>query len=554
MKKNIFKSILFVGLCIFLITFVLVSLVLYNYHIDQQQIRQLDETRLIGHAVENEGKAFFNNLDDKDFRITWIDTDGKVLYDSDYSSINSMDNHLTREEIKQALSNGEGQSIRYSATLTNKLLYSAVKLNDGTVIRLSSTYYTIWFLAILMIQPILIITILAVLLSILFANKLSKRIINPINEIDLDDPLKFKKYPELNPFLMKIFTQQNQLKKQKKLLDNRNEEFEAITSNIPEGMILLNIKRDIISINKAALKILEIDNTESKRISDIYKIEEIKQLINSVDSNNHKTISLNINNKQYEIIASPIIYKDNMFGYVLLFIDETERKMVEKIRKDFTANASHELKTPLQVISGYSELLSQNNVSDENKKVFVEKIYSESQRMISLVNDIVNLSQLEENEISTQLEKTDVNENILLVLNSLKEEANSKNISLNYSGEKLYINAIPRLLQGMIYNVCDNAIKYNKENGRVDISLSKLKNKAIIKISDTGVGISEEDKQRVFERFYRVNKSRSKESGGTGLGLSIVKHTVERFSGEIELESEIGVGTTITIKLPIVEE
>lgn len=549
MKKNIFKSILFVGLSVFIITFSLISGVLYKYFIEQQQRQQLDETRLVAHALENEGKQFFNNLYDEDFRITWINYNGDVLYDSD-SSVDKMDNHLSRIEIKDAISKGEGQSKRYSNTLTKNLLYSAVKLQDGTILRLSSDYYTIWVLILLMIQPILVVTIIVTCLSIYFANSLSKKIVQPLNEIDLDDPISDGTYEELNPFLLKIYTQQKQLKKQASMLDEKNQEFLAMTSNLAEGLILVDKNLNILTMNVAAKDIFGYRFTNGMSVKEFCNNEDIDDLF--IDNLcEHKYVNILVNNKDYEVICSPITSNNEVSGYVLLIIDETEKKVAEKIRKDFTANVSHELKTPLQIISGYAELLKQDTVNENDKKIFTEKIYSESQRMISLVNDIINLSQLDGNDLNTNLEDVDLYECILNVTDSLKEEANSRNITLTVEGSSIKVKAIPQLINGAIYNVCDNAIKYNKDSGNVKINLRNKDDNAILEVIDTGIGISKQDKERVFERFYRVSKSRSKENGGTGLGLSIVKHTIERFFGSVEIESEIDKGTTIRFILPI---
>ena len=547
MKKNIFRSILFVGLSVFIITFILSDVVLYRYFIGEQQKQQLDEAHLVGHALENEGNSYFDSLEDKDFRITWIDDKGNVLYDSD-SNVDEMDNHLSRKEIKDALAKGEGQSKRYSKTL----LYSAVRLQNGTILRLSSEYYTIWFIALLMIQPIMIICIFVTLLSVLCADYLSKKIVEPINSIDLEKPFATKTYKELNPFLLKIFVQQNQLKKQEKMLEKKSREFAAVTSNLDEGLILVNKDLNVLTTNKAAEKIFCNDYSFGLNINDFCKVDKISDLFDG-KSFDYKTTNITINNKYYEVTCSSITSNNEITGYALLIIDETKKKMAEKIRKDFTTNVSHELKTPLQVISGYAELLKQEVVDEEDRNIFIDKIYSESHRMISLVNKIIYLSQLDGDDLYTNYEDVDLYECILSVIDSLKEEANSKNVKLLVDGESIKVKAVYQLLFGAIYNICENAIKYNKENGFVNINLKIVDNHAVLTIADTGVGIDEADKERVFERFYRVSKSRSKENGGTGLGLSIAKHTIERFMGSIEIESKIEKGTIIKVSLPIVE-
>lgn len=549
MKKRIFKSISFVGILIFIVSFVLTSAILHNYFIEQQQKQQLDEARLVAHAVENEGEEYFKNLKDDDFRITWIDSKGVVLYDSD-SSVDKMDNHLSRSEIHDAAIYGEGQSRRYSKTLTSNLLYSAIKLNDGTILRLSSTYYTIWVLMILMIQPILILAIFAISLSLICANSVSKKLVKPINDIDLEKPLRTNKYPELNPFLMKIFTQQNQLKKQASQLERKNKEFEAITSNLSEGIVLLNIDNSVIVINNSAKKIFDYDIKNTRNFCSICKNESLLDLLKPDIELKHKTINTKIDDNDYEVVISPIVEKNQIIGKTLLLINEKEKKQAEKIRRDFTTNVSHELKTPLQVISGYSELLNNDEIADEDKKIFAKKIYSESQKMISLVNDVIKLSHLEE-DINTDLQDVDLSECLDNVVNSLKEAAIAKNIDVSLNKTSVTVKSIPMLLQGAFYNICDNAIKYNKNNGRVDITIFKEDDKAIVKISDTGIGISKDDVNRIFERFFRANKSRSKENGETGLGLSIAKHTIERLNGNIYVESVLNEGTTFTIVIPL---
>ena len=383
--------------------------------------------------------------------------------------------------------------------------------------------------------------------------------------IDLDKPFATKTYKELNPFLLKIFVQQNQLKKQEKMLEKKSREFAAVTSNLDEGLILVNKDLNVLTMNKAAEKIfcndyfyrtgnnsiMRSNNTEQK-INDFCKVDKISDLFDG-KSFDYKTTNITINNKYYEVTCSSITSNNEITGYALLIIDETKKKMAEKIRKDFTTNVSHELKTPLQVISGYAELLKQEVVDEEDRNVFIDKIYSESHRMISLVNKIIYLSQLDGDDLYTNYEDVDLYECILSVIDSLKEEANSKNVKLLVDGESIKVKAVYQLLFGAIYNIYENAIKYNKENGFVNISLKIVDNHAVLTIADTGVGIDEADKERVFERFYRVSKSRSKENGGTGLGLSIAKHTIERFMGSIEIESKIEKGTIIKVSLPIVE-
>lgn len=550
MTKRIFRTVFVVAISIFIASAVLFMTVLYDYFsgIQQNQLRmQID---LASQGVEDEGLDYLKNLNIKDYRVTWIGTDGKVLYDS-ISEADEMENHFEREEVKEALSEGYGASSRYSSTLTQRYLYGAKRLPDGTVIRLSVTQNSLLILTLGMLQPIMIIFVIAIILSAFLASRLSKKIVKPLNELNLDKPLDNNGYDELSPLLRRIDTQQKEISRQSEELRQRQNELEVMTSAMSEGIILLNNRGIVLSINKAAAKLFGTDCfCIGEDIVSINRSLELAQLLNRAKNGEHSERVVELGCGRYQMMASPVISNNIVSGIVLLILDVTEKEKAEQLRREFTANVSHELKTPLHTISGSAELLVNGMVKSEDIPIFLKRIYSEAQRMIQLVEDIIRLSHLDEGAEDMKWDMVDLYAVAEETINSLADEAESNGIKFELYGETVLINGIRQLLQEIIYNLCDNAIKYNCRGGSVFVGVKNENEFAVLTITDTGIGIPAEHQERIFERFYRVDKSHSKEIGGTGLGLSIVKHAAKLHNAEIELHSIVNKGTEITIKFP----
>lgn len=550
MTKRIFRTVFVVAISIFIASAVLFMTVLYDYFsgIQQNQLRmQID---LASQGVEDEGLDYLKNLNIKDYRVTWIGTDGKVLYDS-ISEADEMENHFEREEVKEALSEGYGASSRYSSTLTQRYLYGAKRLPDGTVIRLSVTQNSLLILTLGMLQPIMIIFVIAIILSAFLASRLSKKIVKPLNELNLDKPLDNNGYDELSPLLRRIDTQQKEISRQSEELRQRQNELEVMTSAMSEGIILLNNRGTVLSINKAAAKLFGTDCfCIGEDIVSINRSLELAQLLNKAKNGEHSERVVELGCGQYQMMASPVISNNIVSGIVLLILDVTEKEKAEQLRREFTANVSHELKTPLHTISGSAELLVNGMVKSEDIPIFLKRIYSEAQRMIQLVEDIIRLSHLDEGAEDMKWDMVDLYAVAEETINSLADEAENNGIKFELYGATVLINGIRQLLQEITYNLCDNAIKYNRKGGLVSVEIKNENEFAILTITDTGIGIPAEHQERIFERFYRVDKSHSKEIGGTGLGLSIVKHAAKLHNAEIELHSIVNKGTEITIKFP----
>ncbi len=550
MKKQIFRSICLAVFTVFVASFVLIMSVLYAYFSGNQMKQLQAETKLVAQAVEMLGEDYLNSVSVGDYRITYISEDGTVLFDNKASS-DSMQNHLEREEIQSAVKNGTGESKRYSTTLTERQLYCAQKLNDNSILRLSVTHLSWWALILSMLQPIIIAVLIAIVMALFLAYRLSKRIVKPLNELDLENPNPKNSYEELSPLLNRISSQKSQLQMQEIELSRKKKEFETATNGMSEGIILLKESGMILSINKPAARILGISNyCVGKDLLLFNNSLEIQELLRISANGEHTEKSIPINGKNYQLNASPIITDGKVSGIALIILDITEKEKAEKARKEFTANVSHELKTPLQNISGCAELLCGGMVKPEDVPEFSEKIYSESKRMITLIDDIIKLSHLDENDAPYKFEKVDLFEIAELTHRNLIPVANANRISFEITGCRAVINGIPSLVSEIMYNLCDNAIKYNREGGKVTVSISETESQVILSVADTGIGIPPEEQERIFERFYRVDKSHSKEVGGTGLGLSIVKHAAYIHQAELEVISKIDKGTEIKILFP----
>ena len=551
MTKRIFRSICFVAIAVFLASLILIMGVLYSYFSGVQQRQLQMQLELAAQGVTNEETAYFSDLTVRDYRITWIDTDGTVLYDSDALS-SDMENHLEREEIKEALATGYGESKRYSATLMDRSLYAAQRLEDGTVLRLSIAQSSILTLVLGMAQPISIVIVLAVVLSVVLAVRLSKSIVKPLNEIDLNHPLSNEGYDELAPLLRRIDGQQKQLRGQKTRLEQKQAELDTIIGSMSEGMVLLNERGKIVSINPAAMRLLGTSwNCVGTDMLTVSRNLDLHDILSRALQGQSEVQTVSLEAGKYQISASPIMSEEKVVGAALCFFDVTEKEKAEQMRREFTSNVSHELKTPLHSISGYAELLQNDMVKQEDIVPFAGKIYREAQRMTSLVEDILSLSHLDEGAEDMEWTEVKLYELASKAIAGLEAEAKAAKVTVSLSGEDCRLHGIPQLLHSIIYNLCDNAIKYNKVGGEVKVSVEKQDAGAVLTVSDTGIGIPAQEQARIFERFYRVDKSRSKEVGGTGLGLSIVKHAVLIHHGTIEVDSAVDEGTTITVRLPI---
>ncbi len=550
MTNRIFKSICFAALGVFAASVVLFMGVLYEYFSQEQRSLLKAQTNLAAQGVENEGLEYFDGLDVSDYRITWIASDGTVLYDSEADS-SAMENHLEREEFKEALETGSGESSRYSSTLMQRYFYYAERLDDGTVLRLSIAQSTFFILLLRMAQPIGLIAVVAILLSFILARRFSRTVVEPLNSLNLDDPLSNEGYDELSPLLRRIDSQQRQISRQREELRKRQVEFETVTTNMSEGLVLISSSGTVLSINPSAARILGAgDSASGSNILEINRSRRLQMLLNKALSGEHCEKVMMLAGGKYQLVVSPVNSGDETSGAVLLILDVTEKEKAEKLRREFTANVSHELKTPLHTISGCAELMANGIVLQEDIKSFSSRIYDEAQRMIRLVEDIISLSHLDEGAGGMERESVELYALAESVIDELAPEAARNEVRLSLEGSPCRIDGFPQQLRSIIYNLCDNAIKYNRKGGEVKIALKKQENFTLLSVADTGIGIPAEDTERIFERFYRVDKSRSREIGGTGLGLSIVKHAALLHGAEIEVNSVVNEGTTITVKFP----
>lgn len=548
MTKKIFRTTLSASLGIVLVTILMIMGFLYNYfnRIQREQLRT--QTALASQGISFEGKDYFENLKTSNVRITWVDNKGQVLYDTQ-SDAKHMKNHANRQEIKEAIKSGYGESTRWSATLTEKSIYAAQRLNNGTIVRLSVAQQTIFYLLLGMMSPLAIIILLAIILSVLIARYIAKKVSEPLNNIDLDHPLSNDSYEEITPLLRRLDSHQAKIQHQKLLLQKRQKEFDTIISKIKEGMILLDDQARIVSINAEALKLFQInDDWHGRFMMEVSRDLTLKDLIDQGLKGKKKEANIDIENNHYRVLVRPTTDNNRVTGLVVLLFDVTDQLQMEQLQREFTANVSHELKTPLHVISGYSELLANQMVPNEEVPQFAAKIHKESERLVKLAEDIINLSHLDEQEKLPQ-ETVNLYDLTQKVLEGLQAKADKKHIQINFNGEEAILRGNPVLLNSLVYNLCDNAITYNHEKGQVNVTLKNSPDTITLEVSDTGLGIAEKDKKRIFERFYRVDKSRSKIVGGTGLGLSIVKSALDFHNGSIKVDSHLGQGTTMTVLL-----
>lgn len=546
MTNKIFRSIVSVAMVVLVASLFIASSFLYDYF-NRSQVNQLkEELILVAENVDKVGTEYFENFDSSIFRFTLVSSDGSVLYDSQ-AKAGEMENHLEREEISEALKDGSGSSARYSSTLTERTFYEATRLENGNVLRISVSQITVGALILGMLPAICAIILISVVVALIMSHKMAKSIVKPLNELDLENPAENETYEELTPILTKINKQHKQITRQMRELKQKSDEFEQITASMNEGLVLLDKKGIVFSINAAAKKLFSADETAVGRdFLTLDRSTDMSRAIEKALDGKRAEFREERNGSEYQFVINRTESDGKTVGIVILCFDVTETAFAERNRKEFTANVSHELKTPLQSIIGSAELLENGLVKPEDTKRFVGNIKNEATRLVSLINDIIRLSQLDEDS-EPATESVDLYDVANEVVEILTVSAAKKQVELHLNGEPCVMNGIRRYLYEIIYNLCDNAIRYNKDGGKVIVDLKNKDSNIILSVSDTGIGIPAEHQSRIFERFYRVDKSHSKETGGTGLGLSIVKHAVAYHGGKIKLESTVNVGTTITV-------
>ena len=546
MTSKIFKSIIAVAIVVLMTGFAIITGVLYQYFGTVQEAQLKDELSLAVNATEQLGEEYLKNLDSERYRLTWIAADGSVIFDS-HADEKTMENHADREEIQEAFITGQGSSTRKSDTLTEQTIYEAMRLSDGSVLRFSVSRATALKLVLGLLQPIIVVLLIAIAFSAWLAHHISRKLMEPLNAVDLENPLENEVYEELSPLLYRIHAQQLEIYSQMGILKQKQEEFDQITANMKEALVLLDHTGRILSINPAAQVLFDSNsNCVGEDFVTVERRQNMRNALEDAEQNGSCIFRDNKNGREYQFDLSRIDSEDTYKGMVILAFDITEQVNAEKHRREFTANVSHELKTPLQTIIGSAELMESGIVKDEDVPRFVGHIRKEASRLVTLIDDIIRLSQLDENaELpEEQVSLKEVSEEVCEILS---DAAGLKEVSLEVSGGEGYITGARKLLYEIVYNLCDNAIKYNVQGGNVKISVSEEPGKVCLTVQDSGIGIAPEEHSKIFERFYRVDKSHSKQSGGTGLGLSIVKHAVQYHHGEIAVESEINNGTAITV-------
>ena len=548
MTSKIFNSILTAVIAVLLASLVIIIGVLYPYFGGVQESQLKDELSLAAEATQQLGENYLNNLDSDRYRLTWVNADGTVIFDS-HADTSAMENHADREEIQEALTNGTGSSTRQSSTLVEQTIYEATRLNDGSVLRISVSRATALVLVLGLLQPIAIVLVIAVVLSAWLAHRMAKRVVEPLNQLDLDKPLENEAYEELTPLLRRINAQHKEIKTQMQTLKRKQDEFAQITGNMKEALVLLDNTGRIISINPAARTLFGAGaSCIGEDFLTIDRKQNVRLALEEANKQGHADFRAKKNGREYQFDLSRIDSDDKNCGMVILAFDITEQVNAEKHRQEFTANVSHELKTPLQSIIGSAELMENGIVKEEDVPRFIGHIRKEASRLVFLIDDIIRLSELDE---GAEMPREDVSLKALSeeVCETLADAAKLKDVSLEVTGEEGVVNGVRRLLYEVVYNLCDNAIKYNNSGGHVKVSVAEQHGVVQISVSDTGIGIAPEHQDKVFERFYRVDKSHSKQSGGTGLGLSIVKHAVQYHHGKITVESELNKGTIISVLL-----
>ncbi len=549
MTRKIFLSIMAAAAVVLLCSVLIIMGCLYDYFGGVQERQLEDELALAQTGVECSGKTYLKALEGESYRLTWIAPSGEVLFDSQADE-SSMENHAQREEVRQALETGEGQSSRYSSTLLEKTIYYAKKLTDGSVLRISISRATAGVLVMGMLQPMLVVLAAALILALVLAKRISARIVAPLNRLDLEKPLENDTYEELSPLLTRINQQRRQIDTQLRTLQQKKDEFAQITASMNESLVLMNEKGTVLSVNPAARELFHAEpDCVGQDFLTVERNHEISCAIRRALEEGHAELRVERGGREYQLDISRIESEGTVIGAVLLAFDVTEQAFAERNRREFTANVSHELKTPLQSIMGSAELIENGLVKQEDMPRFVGHIRTEAARLVTLIEDIIRLSQLDEGG-ELPFEPVNLKKLAEEASASLASAAAEKQVTIRVHGDDRQITTVRRLASEIIYNLCDNAVKYNREGGSVDVTIDGAAHGAVVTVQDTGIGIPPEHQSRVFERFYRVDKSHSRQSGGTGLGLSIVKHAMQYLGGRIELESQPGKGTTMRVHFP----
>ena len=550
MNKKIFRGTLLTAMLVLAAGVALIFGVLHGFFENQIKAELAKEARYISYALKNEGTAFLENFNGGDERITLIAPDGTVFADT-VSDTENMENHSDREEIRQAFEKGAGTSVRYSDTLTEKTVYYALLLEDGNVLRVSTTQYTVPAVLLGLSQPVAVIIVFAFLLSLALSARTAKSIVKPINALDLDSPESNDTYEELSPLLKKIAVQKRTISSQLKEAGRKQEEFRLITENMREGFLVIDRDTNLLTYNSAALKLLGAAEPVSGSALSLNRAKGFREVVEKTLETGHSESEISLDGRIYSLIANAVLNEEKIIGAVIVILDVTESAKREQLRREFTSNVSHELKTPLTSISGFAEILKSGYASAETVTDFSSSIYDEAQRLIALVSDIIKISELDEGYVQYEKEAIDLYELSEEIAKRLKPEAEKKKVRISVLGESVEIVGVRKILGEMIYNLLDNAIKYNNENGLADIIVVSAEDTVTLTVRDTGIGRPKAHRDRVFERFYRVDKSHSKAIGGTGLGLSIVKHGAVYHNAVISLESEEGKGTAVSIKFDI---
>lgn len=553
MTRKIFQSIIAVVISVLLLSLALITGVLYN-HFETTMLDQLRTTaQFAEQGVEQEGMAYFDSLHAKNCRVTWIAADGTVKYDN-RSNPKTMENHADRQEVREAMENDSGTSVRRSSTLSEHTMYYAKRLSDGTVLRLSMSQRSVLFLMGGMLSPLVFIFLAACLLAGVLSYRVSKKIVKPLSEIDLKHPEQVETYDELSPFLQRIAAQNREIDARMAEIRKQQQEFSMITENMSEGLFVVDRNYQILSYNKSAMQIFGMDpGQEHENLLAVNRSEGFRNAVDSALKGRHTQENLELNGRVYQIIANAVCQPDfaeDMVGAVILVLDVTEKEAQEQYRREFTANVSHELKTPLTSISGIAEIIRNGIVKPEDIPHFAGKIYDESQRLITLIGDIIKLSRLDENQVPMERETVDMLEMARDVVQQLSSIARKSGVTLVANGSHGQVQGVRQVLGEMVYNLCENAVKYNRAGGRVWVDVQQVADHVVLRVKDTGIGIPAAEQGRIFERFYRVDKSHSKAVGGTGLGLSIVKHGAALHHATISVSSEPEQGTEITLTFP----
>ena len=549
MAKKIFRSTMAVGLWVLLLSAALFLGMLYQYFTDRFTQELESETWLVARGVESMGLDYLDGLR-TDNRITWVAQDGTVLYDNEADAA-AMENHADREEIQEALFGIQGTARRESATLSQLTIYVAHRLDDGSVIRLAGSQSTVVHLLMAMAPPIVLILIVTLIFAAALSSRLTKRLVRPILELDLERPEDSEVYDELSPLLTRIRRQNDTIRAQMDQLRQQKQEFTALTENMSEGFLLLDAKGRVLSYNTGALRLLgAAAPAEEASVLTLDRSDVFQQLVEQVLDGRRSQVRMERAGRILQLLGDPVLRDGETAGAVLVLLDVTEREQAEQMRREFTANVSHELKTPLTSISGMAEIMKDGLVKQEDVRGFAADIYQESQRLIRLVEDILHLSRLDEGGGGLERQEIDLLNLARTVEDRLQSTAKQHQVELELTGDHAAIQGLPSVVEEMVYNLCDNAIKYNRPGGKASVQVEDGADAVTVTVSDTGIGIPPEDRERVFERFYRVDKSHSKAIGGTGLGLSIVKHGAALHNAQLELDSAPGKGTTVRLRFP----